>query len=143
MRTSFHRRAALFRFLCFFSAIAAGALIFGTSILTIHDVQVVPTLSYLVALAFLGRAFGEIARGRGFRGAALHGLRWSGGMMVFGGLYGTFVIPVLKRMLTEAGADKFFDLSPLAVAFVGSALLMLASLLADAGTLEAELDQIL
>jgi hypothetical protein len=143
VQTSLHRRAALFRALCFASAIAVAILVLGTSVLTIHDVQVVPTFSYLAALWFLGQAFGEIARGRGFRAGALRGLRWAGTTLMFGGLYATFAVPILKRALTEAGPDKFFDLSSLVVAFVGAALLMLASLLADAGSLEAELEQIL
>ncbi len=142
MRISLHRRAALFRSLCFASAVMIAVLVLGTNLLTIHDIQVVPTFSYLAALWFLGQAFGEIASGRGFRSGALRGLRWSGVTLMFGGLYATFMVPVLKRALTEAGPDKFFDLSSLVVAFVGVALLMLASLLADAGSLEAELEQI-
>lgn len=143
MRISFHRRAALFRALCFASAIAITGLILGTRLLAIHDIQVVPTVSYLTALVFLGQAFGEIANGRGFRAGALRGLRWSGAALAFGGLYATFAVPLLKRALTEAGPDKFFDPSSLLVMFVGAALIMLASLLADAGSLEAELEQIL
>jgi hypothetical protein len=48
---------------------------------------------------------------------------------------------MLKRALTEAGPDKFFDPSSLLVVFVGAALVMLANLLADAEALEAELEQ--
>jgi hypothetical protein len=143
MRTSLQRRAALFRTLCFAVAIVVALLILGTRILTIHDVQVVSAFSYLAALWFLGLAFGEVAHGRGFRSGALRRLRWSGGTLVFGGLYATFAIPFLKRALTEAGTDKFFDPASLVVAFVGAALIMLASLLADAGSLEDELEQIL
>ena len=142
MRTSSQRRAALFRSLCFASAILVAILVLATNLLTIHDVQVVPTFSYLVALGFLGQAFGEIAGGRGFRSGVRRGLRWSGAALMFGGLYATFVVPLLKRAFTEAGPDKFFDLSSLVVAFVGAALVMLAALLADAGSLEAELEQI-
>jgi hypothetical protein len=141
MRTPFHRRASLFRTLCFASAIVIAGLILGTRVLTIHDIQVIPTVSYLAALLFLGQAFGEIASGRGFRSGALRGLRWSGAALIFGGLYATFAVPFLKRALTEAGPDKFFDPSSLLIVFVGAALAMLASLLADAGSLEAELEQ--
>jgi hypothetical protein len=141
MRTPFHRRAALFRTLCFASALVIAGLILGTRALTIHDIQIVPTVSYLAALIFLGQAFGEIASGRGFRSGALRGLRWSGAALTFGGLYATFIVPMLKRALTEAGPDKFFDPSSLLVVFVGAALVMLANLLADAGALEAELEQ--
>jgi hypothetical protein len=141
MQTPLHRRAALFRSLCFASAIVIAVLILGTRVLTIHDIQIVPTVSYLAALLFLGRAFGEIASGRGFRSGAARGLRWSGIALAFGGLYATFMVPVLERALTEASPDKFFDPSSLLVVFVGAALIMLASLLADAGSLEAELEQ--
>jgi hypothetical protein len=142
MSTPLQRRAALFRSLCFASATVIAVLVLGTSLLTIHDIQVVPTFSYLAALWFLGQAFGEIASGRGFRSGAMRGLRWAGAMLMFGGSFATFVVPLLKRALTEAGPDKFFDLSSLVVAFVGAALLMLASLLADARSLESELEQI-
>lgn len=143
MRTSLQRRAALFRSLCFVGAIMVAILVLATGVVTIHDVQLVPTFSYVAALGFLGQAFGEIASGRGFRSGARRGLRWCGATLVFGGLYATFAVPALKRALTEGGADKFFDMSSLVVAFVGAALLMLASLLADAGSIEAELEQIL
>ena len=142
MHMTFHRRAALFRTLCFAGALVITVLILGTRVLTIHDIQIVPTVSYLAALVFLGQAFGEIASGRGFRAGALRGLRWSGGALVFGGLYATFMVPMLKRALTEGGPEKFFDPSSLLVMFVGAALVMLASLLADAGSLEEELEQI-
>ena len=83
MPTPLQRRAALFRSLCFASAIVIAVLVLGTSLLTIHDVQVVPTFSYLAALWFLGQAFGEIAGGRGFRSGAVRGLRWAGAMLMF------------------------------------------------------------
>lgn len=143
MRFSFHQRAALFRVLCLAIAVVVAALILGTRLLTIHDLQVAPVVADLAALCVLGQAFGEIAKGRGFRASALRGLRWSGILLTFGGLYATFAVPMLERALTEAGPGKFFDPSSLVVAFVGAALIMLANLLADAGALEAELDQIL
>lgn len=141
MQTPFHKRAALFRTLCFASAVAIAVLILCARVLTIHDIQVIPTISYLAALVFLGQAFGEIANGRGFRSGALRGLRWSGAALSFGGLYATFMVPMLRRALTEAGPEKFFDPSSLLVVFVGAALIMLASLLAEAGSLKAELDE--
>lgn len=143
MQVSVRRRAALFRLLCFGGTITLAFLILGTRVITIHDIQLVPTFSYLAALWFLGQAFGEIAGGRGFRPAALRGLRWCGIALIFGGLYATFAVPVLQRALTEAGPDKFVDLASLVVAFVGTALIMLASLLVHAQSLEAELEQIL
>jgi hypothetical protein len=52
-------------------------------------------------------------------------------------------VPVLQRALTEAGPDKFVDIASLIAAFIGAALIMLASLLGHAQLLEAELEQIL
>jgi hypothetical protein len=33
-------------------------------------------------------------------------LRWSGAALAFGGAYATFVLPLLKRALTEAGPSE-------------------------------------
>jgi hypothetical protein len=143
MRIPLHRRAALFRALCFVSVITVAVLILGTRVLTIHDIQIIPTVSYLAALWLLRQSL------RRDRGRTRLSLGRTARLALVGRRPGVrrrlcdLRRPLLKRALTETGPDKFFDPSSLLVVFVGAALIMLASLLADAAALEAELEQIL
>lgn len=103
-----------------------------------------PTLFYLFAVWSIGRALGELARGRLLEPTLSSALRRVGLALGMGGVASVFVVTNLLRLL-EGGEGGFlhFDVAGMTLGMMGGALFLLGRVMDQAGRVQAELDEII
>lgn len=103
---------------------------------------ILPGLGYLWALWAVQGALADLAAGRLFQPTVARAIRQIGIGVLTGALLHVFVVGNLLRVLMEGrGGYLTFDLSAIVLGVVGAALILMARLVDQARTLQAELDE--
>ncbi|MFN3353250.1 MAG: DUF2975 domain-containing protein [Brevundimonas sp.] len=103
-----------------------------------------PTVFYLVAVWSIGRAMGQLAKGRLIQPTLSGALRRVGLALGIGGVTSVFVVTNLTR-LVEGGRGGFlhFDVAGMTLGMIGGALFLLGRVMDQAGRVQAELDEMI
>jgi hypothetical protein len=157
----FRRRCGQFRWLAVFMVVSVGALIalihfISPVILWLRDgvrdrdevltsaILGVPALCYLFGLWSIGRAMGELSRGRLFQPTVASALRRVGLALGVGGVFSVFIMSNLLRVIGEArGGYLHFDVPGMTLGMIGGALFLLGRVVDQAGRVQAELDEMI
>jgi len=157
----FRRRCAQFRWLAVFMVISVGALLalihlvapitiwsrgspdFGSR-LVVSVIWAIPAACYLFGVWSIGRAMGDLGKGRLFQPTVSDALRRVGLALGVGGVFSVFVMSNLLRVLGEArGGYLHFDVPGMTLGMIGGALFLLGGVVEQAGKVQAELDEMI
>ncbi|MFC0633844.1 DUF2975 domain-containing protein [Brevundimonas balnearis] len=103
-----------------------------------------PAVFYLFGVWSIGRAMGELARGRLIQPTLSGALRRVGLALGIGGVTSVFVVTNLTRLI-EGGRGGFlhFDVAGMTLGMIGGALFLLGRVMDQAGRVQAELDEMI
>jgi len=103
-----------------------------------------PTLFYLFAVWSIGRAMGQLSRGRLIQPTLSSALRQVGLALGIGGVSSVFLVTNLARVL-EGGRGSWlhFDVAGMTLGMIGGALFLLGRVMDQAGRVQAELDEMI
>jgi len=157
----FRRRCTQFRWLAVFMVLSVGALLalvhlvvpvmvwsrgapdFGPRLL-VSVIWAIPAACYLFGVWSIGRAMGDLAKGRLFQPTVSDALRRVGLALGVGGVFSVFVMSNLLRVLGEAkGGYLHFDVPGMTLGMIGGALFLLGGVVEQAGKVQAELDEMI
>ena len=103
-----------------------------------------PAAFYLMGVWFIGRAMGQLARGRLIQPTLASALRQVGLSLGFGGVISVFVVTNLLRLIDPAkGGYLYFDVAGMTLGMIGGALFLLGRVVDQAGAVQAELDEMI
>ena len=157
----FRRRCGQFRWLAIFMVVTVGALIALMHVISpvtlwlrdgVRDreevltavILGVPALCYLFGVWSIGRAMGELSRGRLFQPTVASALRRVGLALGVGGVFSVFIMSNLLRVIGEArGGYLHFDVPGMTLGMIGGALFLLGRVVDQAGRVQAELDEMI
>jgi hypothetical protein len=112
--------------------------------LAVFVVEALPSIAYLWALWAVQRALGDLGEGRIFHPTVARALRHIGAGVLAGSLIKVFAVTNLVRLFVDLrGGYAYFDISAIVLGVVGAALVLLARVVDQARTVQAELDEIL
>ena len=107
-------------------------------------VWVMPAVCYLAAVWMIGRAMGQLSKGRLIQPTLVLALRNVGLALGVGGLLSVFVVTNLTRILQGGQGGWFhFDVSGMTLGMIGGALFLLGRVLDQAADVQAELDEMI
>lgn len=103
-----------------------------------------PALFYLAGVWFIGRALGDLSRGRLIQPTLSHALRCVGLSLATGGAVSVFLVTNLVR-LVEGGRGGWlhFDVPGMTLGMIGGALFLLSRVMDRATEVQAELDEMI
>lgn len=103
-----------------------------------------PTLFYLFAVWSIGRAMGQLSRGRLIQPTLSSALRQVGLALGIGGVASVFLETNLARVLEGGrGGWLHFDVAGMTLGMIGGALFLLGRVMDQAGRVQAELDEMI
>ncbi|WP_332657498.1 DUF2975 domain-containing protein [Brevundimonas sp.] len=103
-----------------------------------------PTVFYLFAVWSIGRALGQVAKGRLIQPALSGALRRVGLSLGLGGVISVFVVTNLSRLIgATQGGYLHFDVAGMTLGMIGGALFLLGRVMDQAGRVQAELDEMI
>jgi len=158
----FRRLCGQFRWLAVFMVISVGAVVAlmsviaptvlglrgtlpepGTRVLT-GLVTGAPSLCYLFGVWSIGRAMGELQKGRLIQPTLASALRRVGLSLGVGGVLQVFVVTNLLRLINETkGGYLYWDVGAMTLGMIGGALFLLGRVVDQAGHVQAELDEMI
>lgn len=104
----------------------------------------VPPACYLFGVWSIGRAMGQLARGRLIQPTLASALRRVGLALGIGGVMSVFVVTNLLRMVGAIeGGYAHFDVPGMTLGMIGGALFLLGGVADQAGRVQAELDEMI
>ena len=158
----FRRRCAQFRWLAVFMVVSVGALLalmylIAPGVLMARGdyphtpvgwlaqvVWALPTVFYLFAVWSIGRAMGQLQRGRLIQPTLASALRQVGLALGLGGVTSVFLVTNLARMVQGGtGGWLHFDVAGMTLGMIGGALFLLGRVMDQAGEMQAELDEMI
>ena len=103
-----------------------------------------PALFYLAGVWFIGRAMGDLSRGRLIQPTLSHAFRCVGLALGAGGAISVFLVTNLVR-LVEGGRGGWlhFDVPGMTLGMIGGALFLLGRVMDRANQVQAELDEMI
>lgn len=103
-----------------------------------------PTAFYLFAVWSIGRAMGQLAKGRLIQATLASALRRVGLALGIGGVTSVFLVTNLARVLEGGrGGWLHFDVAGMTLGMIGGALFLLGRVMDQAGRVQAELDEMI
>ncbi len=103
-----------------------------------------PTAFYLFAVWSIGRAMGQLSRGRLIQNTLSSAVRRVGLALGMGGVISVFVVTNLTRVLEGGrGGWLHFDVAGMTLGMIGGALFLLGRVMDQAGRVQAELDEMI
>ena len=103
-----------------------------------------PAVFYLAAVWMIGRALGQLSKGRLIQPTLAVALRNVGLALGTGGVWSVFVVTNLTRILEGGqGGWLHFDVSGMTLGMIGGALFLLGRVLDQATAVQAELDEMI
>ena len=103
-----------------------------------------PAVCYLLGVWFIGRAMGQLARGRLIQPTLATALRRVGLALGFGGVFSVFIASNLLRLIGQTnGGYLHFDVAGMTLGMIGGALFLLGRVVEQAGAVQAELDEMI
>ena len=158
----FRKRCGQFRMLAVFMVVSVGALLALTHLIAPvalwarGDMQIgdrhlatailpgVPAACYLFGVWSIGRAMGELSKGRLFQPTVASALRRVGLALGIGGVFSVFVLTNVLRLITGGqGGFLHFDVPGMTLGMIGGALFLLGRVVEQAARVEAELDEMI
>jgi hypothetical protein len=157
----FRRRCGQFRWLAVFMVVTVGAVValmhfIAPLGLTLRDMPLsgrslltsvltgVPPVCYLFGVWSIGRAMGQLSKGRLFQPTVADALRRVGLALGVGGVFSVFIVTNLLRVIGETrGGYLHFDIPGMTLGMIGGALFLLGGIVDQAGRVQAELDEII
>jgi hypothetical protein len=156
----FRRLCGQFRWLATFMVISVGAIAAlmyviaptvlglrgalpnpGTRILT-GLIMGAPSLCYLFGVWSIGRAMGELQKGRLIQPTLANALRRVGLALGTGGVLQVFIVTNLLRLISETkGGYLYWDVGAMTLGMIGGALFLLGRVVDQADHVQAELDE--
>ena len=156
----FRRRCGQFRWLAVFMVVSVGGLLalmhlafplvfwmrnytvgYPTDLLA-SAIWVTPAACYLFGVWSIGRAMGQLAKGRLIQPTLASALRRVGLALGVGGLLSVFVVTNLLRVIEHSrGGYLHFDVPGMTLGMIGGALFLLGGVVEQAGKVQAELDE--
>jgi len=107
-------------------------------------VWVMPAACYLAAVWMIGRAMGQLSKGRLIQPTLVLALRNVGLALGVGGVLSVFVVTNLTRIIEGGqGGWLHFDVSGMTLGMIGGALFLLGRVLDQAADVQAELDEMI
>ena len=108
-------------------------------------VEFLPVLIYLGGLAAAARIFHRVAEGELFSKANSNGLAEVGSSLLWGAAAGAVIVPWIQSWIDgEYGFSGIhLEVETWVIAVIGGAILVLGRMMAQAGRLQSELDQII
>ena len=159
---NFRRMCGQFRWLAGFMVVSVGLLVtliawvfpilmvvvkhrpFRSDAMLASTIWSLPTLCYLFGVWSIGRALGELARGRVIQAALPSALRRVGVALGLGGVTSVFVVSNLMRLVGAAkGGYLHFDVAGMTLGMIGGALFLLGRVMEQALAAQAELDEMI
>lgn len=158
----FRRLCGQFRWLAVFMVISVGAVVALMSVIaptvlglrgTLPEpgtrvlaglVTGAPSLCYLFGVWSIGRAMGELQRGRLIQPTLARALRRVGLSLGVGGVLQVFIVTNLLRLINETkGGYLYWDVGAMTLGMIGGALFLLGRVVDQAGHVQAELDEMI
>jgi hypothetical protein len=156
----FRRLCGQFRWLAIFMVISVGAVAAlmyviaptvlglrgtlpepGTRILT-GLIMGAPSGCYLFGVWSIGRAMGELQKGRLIQPTLANALRRVGLALGTGGVLQVFIVTNLLRLISETkGGYLYWDVGAMTLGMIGGALFLLGRVVDQADHVQAELDE--
>jgi hypothetical protein len=103
-----------------------------------------PPACYLFGVWSIGRALGQLARGRLIQPTLASALRRVGLALGVGGVLSVFIVTNLLRLMGAAqGGYAHFDVPGMTLGMIGGALVLLGGVAEQAGKVQAELDEMI
>lgn len=103
-----------------------------------------PSFCYLFGVWSIGRALGQIARGRLIQPTLADALRRVGLALGVGGLLAVFVVSNMMRVMgASAGGYLNFDVASMSLGMIGGALFLLGRVVDQAARVQSELDEMI
>ncbi|HZV85430.1 MAG TPA: DUF2975 domain-containing protein, partial [Brevundimonas sp.] len=98
----------------------------------------VPPVCYLFGVWSIGRAMGQLSKGRLFQPTVADALRRVGLALGVGGVFSVFIVTNLLRMIGETrGGYLHFDIPGMTLGMIGGALFLLGGIVDQAGRVQA------
>lgn len=158
----FRRECGQFRGLAVFMVVSVGSLLAmvewgrplvlwlrhveDTSARTIlaSTIRSAPAACYLFAVWSIGRAMGDLSRGRLIQPTLAAALRRVGIALGVGGVASVFLVSNLMRLVGHArGGYLHFDVPGMTLGMIGGALFLLGRVVDQASRVQAELDEMI
>lgn len=158
----FRKRCGQFRWLAVFMVVSVGLLMALTyliapmGLMLKGDAQIggrtlaasmipgVAPACYLFGVWSIGRAMGELSKGRLFQPTVADALRRVGLALGIGGVFSVFFMTNIIRLITKTqGGYLHFDVAGMTLGMIGGALFLLGRVVDQAGRIEAELDEMI
>ena len=104
-------------------------------------IMAAPSICYLFGVWSIGRAMGELQKGRLIQPTLASALRRVGLALGVGAILHVFVITNLLRLIGESrGGYLYWDVGAMTLGMIGGALFLLGRVVDQAGHVQAELD---
>ncbi|HEX8470688.1 MAG TPA: DUF2975 domain-containing protein [Brevundimonas sp.] len=159
---SFRRLCGRFRWLAIAMVVSVGAVLasvhmiaplvlglrgvipdFGRVILG-QIIRVAPSIFYLFGVWSIGRAMGELQKGRLIQPTLARALRSVGLALGIGSVLQVFVITNLLRLINETrGGYLYWDVGAMTLGMIGGALFLLGRVVDQADRVQSELDEMI
>lgn len=158
----FRRLCGQFRWLAVFMVVSVGLLLaaahlIGPLVIWVRDappdygravaasvIWIAPTVCYLFGVWSIGRAMGQLAKGRLIQPTLASALRRVGLALGVGGVISVFVVTNLLRLIGHSsGGYLHFDVAGMTLGMIGGALFLLGRVVEQAGSVQAELDEMI
>ena len=158
----FRKRCGQFRWLAVFMVVSVGLLMaltyviaptvlwvrgdpqIGGRALAVSMIPGVPVACYLFGVWSIGRAMGDLSKGRLFQPTVADALRRVGLALGIGGVFSVFIMTNIIRLITVTqGGYLYFDVASMTLGMIGGALFLLGRVVDQAARVEAELDEMI
>ena len=158
----FRRKCGQFRGLATFMVVSVGALLvlsgwvrplilwwrdgvaFSGGHVLAATIWNLPAVFYLFAVWSIGRAMGQLAKGRLIQPTLASALRRVGIALGVGGVASVFLVLNLMRLVGQArGGYLHFDVPGMTLGMIGGALYLLGRVVDQASRVQAELDEMI
>jgi len=158
----FRRMCRQFRWLAVFMVVSVGLLLalmawglpllyalvkhrpLRPDIMLAVTIQNAPAVCYLFGVWSIGRAMGQIAKGRLIQAALPSALRRVGLALGVGGVASVFIVSNLMRLVgLTKGSYLNFDVAGMTLGMIGGALFLLGRVMDQALAAQAELDEMI
>ncbi len=158
----FRRLCGQFRWLAIFMVISVGAVaavmyVIAPTVLGLRGtlpspgmrilsglIMGAPSACYLFAVWSIGRAMGELQKGRLIQPTLASALRRVGLSLGVGGVLQVFVVTNLLRLIGETkGGYLYWDVGAMTLGMIGGALFLLGRVVDQADHVQAELDEMI
>jgi hypothetical protein len=159
---SFRRLCGQFRWLAIFMVISVGAVaalmyVIAPTVLGLRGtlpepgariasglIMGAPSACYLFGVWSIGRAMGELQKGRLIQPTLAGALRHVGLALGVGGVLQVFVVTNLLRLISETrGGYLYWDVGAMTLGMIGGALFLLGRVVDQADHVQAELDEMI